>query len=75
MRGRSRQTVLGLLRGAATDEEAECWARYLRGLETAPKAGATLGTGRFVGKKWKGRTDGRKEPCKGSEPGVGLRLG
>ena len=36
MRGRIRQAVLGHLRGAATDEEAERWARHLRGLETAP---------------------------------------
>src|SRR5262249_40077234 len=36
MRGRIRQALLAHLRAAACDEEAERWARHLRGLETAP---------------------------------------
>src|SRR4051794_9141280 len=36
MRGRIRQAVLKHLRDAATEDEAERWARHLRGLETAP---------------------------------------
>src|SRR5262249_55881786 len=36
MRGRIRQALLAHLRAAAGDEEAERWARHLRGLETAP---------------------------------------
>jgi ATP-dependent helicase/nuclease subunit A len=35
MRERIRRAVLGHLRAAATDEEAERWAAHLRGLETA----------------------------------------
>jgi ATP-dependent helicase/nuclease subunit A len=36
MRARIRKAVVGHLRGAPTDEEAETWARHLRALETAP---------------------------------------
>src|SRR5262249_36656053 len=36
MRGRIRQAVLKHLREAEAEEEAERWARHLRGLETAP---------------------------------------
>src|SRR5437660_10499790 len=36
MRARIRQAVLNHLRDAESEEEAERWARHLRGLETAP---------------------------------------
>jgi len=36
MRGRIRQSLNRLLKGAAHDAEAETWARHLRNLETAP---------------------------------------
>ncbi len=36
MRRRIRQAIGAHLRGAATDEEAETWARHLRAMESAP---------------------------------------
>src|SRR5215210_6094574 len=36
MRERIRQSVVKRLKGAATDAEADRWARHLRDLETAP---------------------------------------
>src|SRR6266480_1316545 len=36
MRARIRQAVVGHLRQAPDEQEAERWARHLRGLETAP---------------------------------------